>query len=232
MSEIYEVKCISTGKYYIGQVSLYDSKGNKRGYEKRWKEHVKEAEKYKSGSRALNNAIRKYGERQFVVTSIRKCPKNLANYYEAEIIAKYDCVVPNGYNIQSGGQKGKKHCKESREIMRSKKLGENNPNYGKERSLETKTKISLSKKGNKHHFYGKKLSDEHKEKLSKSHKKGNYDLQMYMIYVKPRPEHYSAEGYAIVNHPNGKNKYFTSSKLKLSEKYDLAFKYLNELNSL
>ena len=53
---------------------------------------------------------------------------------------------------------------------------------------------------------------------------------MYMVYLKSRPNHYVDEGYAITNHPNGKNKSFTSKKLSLKEKYDKALNYLNELN--
>ena len=114
--------------------------------------------------------------------------------------------------------------------MRLSKLGEKNPNFGKPRSDETKEKIKLSKIGEKHHFFGKKFSYEHKLNLSKSHKSS--ELPMYMVYLKPRPKQYQDEGYSISNHPNGKNKLFTSKKLSLNEKYILALNYLNKLNSL
>lgn len=114
--------------------------------------------------------------------------------------------------------------------MRLAKLGEKNHNFGKPRSDETKEKIRISKLGEKHHFYGKELSLEHKLNLSKSHKKD--DLPMYMVFAKPRPKYYQDEGYTICNHPNGPNKSFTSKKLSLNEKYNLALEYLNQLNSL
>jgi len=149
---------------------------------------------------------------------------------EKEYIIKYNSLTPNGYNLESGGKLCKKMSDESCEKMRLKKLGENNPNFGKPRSDNTKKKISLSKSGEKHHFYGKNLSFEHKLNLSKSHK--NNDLPMYMVYLKERPNARQAEGYCIANHPNSKNKYFTSKFLSLDEKYKLAKEYLESLNSL
>ena len=49
---------------------------------------------------------------------------------------------------------------------------------------------------------------------------------MYMVYVKERPETWQGSGYAIVNHPTLKNKYFTTKKLTDKEKYDMAIAYL------
>jgi hypothetical protein len=111
--------------------------------------------------------------------------------------------------------------------MRLSKLGSNNPNFGKSRSDKTKQKISDAKKGENHHFFGKELSYEHKIKLSISHK--TTDLPMYLVYIKARPSMYQADGYAVLNHPNGKNKYFTSKKKSLEEKYNNALNYLNSL---
>jgi hypothetical protein len=47
-----------------------------------------------------------------------------------------------------------------------------------------------------------------------------------MVYVKERPELWQSSGYAIVNHPTLKNKYFTSKKLTDKDKYDMAMLYL------
>lgn len=55
---------------------------------------------------------------------------------------------------------------------------------------------------------------------------------MYLVYIKARPSEYQSEGYAITNHPKCKTKYFTSKKISLNEKYDLALNYLNEINLL
>ena len=41
---------------------------------------------------------------------------------------------------------------------------------------------------------------------------------MYIVYVKERPSQYQSSGYAILNHPVLKHKYFTSKKLSDEEK--------------
>jgi hypothetical protein len=131
-------------------------------------------------------------------------------------------MVPNGYNIRSGGSKGK-HCEESKERMRQSKLGEKNFNYGKPRTDECKKNISIAKSGENHHFYGKSLSDDHKLKLSA--KKSDTTLPMYVCIISPRK--HSVGGYAVDNHPFLKTKWFTSKKFTLEERLKLALEYLN-----
>jgi len=218
MGIIYLIKNKIDGKCYVGQTI--------RTLEKRWSEHCKPNDE----CIALRNAIQKYSPKNFDVSVIMITTDDLLNELEQENIIKYNSLYPNGYNIQTGGSKGKKHCAESREKMRQSKLGNKNPNFGKPRNDETKKKISLSKQGEKHHFYGKHLKLDHKLNLSKAHK--NDDLPMYMVHIKARPEVYQSEGYGIINHPKGKKKWFTSKKLTLNEKYDIALQYLNDLNSL
>lgn len=218
-------------KKYIGQTILLSSNGLKRGSQKRMYEHIREASNNIKGCTALNNAIRKYGSTNFNIETLLICDRNMLDYYEEKFILLYNTLAPSGYNIQTGGREGK-HCNESKERMSLSKMGDKNPNYGKERDIKTKIKISLKKKGNKHHFYGKTLTEDHKKKLSISHKKYDKTLPMYMIYIKSRPQYYCDGGYAIINHPLGKNKYFTSKKFSLDEKYNMSIKYLSELNNL
>jgi group I intron endonuclease len=218
MGIIYLLKNKINNKCYIGQTI--------RTFEKRWYEHCTSTDK----CRILNNTITKYSPENFETSIIIEVENDKLDNLEVEYIKQYNSLYPNGYNIQTGGNKGKKHCEESREKMRQSKLGEKNPNFGKARTDETKEKIKQSKLGKNHHFYGKELTYEHKLNLSKAHKHDN--LPMYMVYLKPRPIVYQDEGYAISNHPKGKNKLFTSKKISLEEKYKLAFNYLNKLNSL
>jgi len=110
--------------------------------------------------------------------------------------------------------------------MRQAKLGDKNPNFGKPRTKEAKLAISAAKSGDKHHFYGKTFTEEHKLKVAIAHRKSHSELPMYMVYIKERPETWQSSGYAIVNHPTLKNKYFTSKKLTDKEKYDIAIAYL------
>jgi group I intron endonuclease len=218
MGIIYLLKNKINNKCYVGQTI--------RTLKKRWYEHCARVD----GCIILNDAIKKYSSENFETSIIIEVENDKLDEYEVEYIKQYNSLYPNGYNIQTGGNKGKKHCEESREKMRQSKLGEKNFNFGKPRTDETKEKIRQSKLGEKHHFYGKELTYEHKLNLSKSHKRD--DLPMYMVYTKPRPNVYVDEGYGISNHPKETNKLFTSKKISLEEKYKLAFNYLTELNSL
>lgn len=213
------IYCLTSpsGKKYIGQTI--------RKVEKRVYEH---SNNKLSGCKILKNAIQKYGIETFIVEILIEINNEYLNYYEERYIDCLETKYPNGYNISKGGS-NINFSDASCQVMREKKLGENNHNFGKKRTKETCEKISEKKKGDKHHFYNKNLTYEHKLNLSKSHKK-NDNLPMYMVYVKPREEHYCSEGYAILNHPVLKNKYFTSKKLTKEEKYNLAHEYLNLIN--
>jgi group I intron endonuclease len=203
-------------------------KEQKKGYLKRFKEHIYLAIKKSEGCYALYNSIRKYGKENFECNLLEQCDINIIDQKEIDFIKKYNSIVPNGYNIQSGGRINKTHCLESKERMKNAKLGNKNPNYGKQRSSETKQKISMANSGENNGNYGKKLSYEDKVKLSKSRKKEN--LPLYLVYVKERPDRYNGDGYAIMNYPNQKNKFFVSKKMSLEEKYKKSIEYLNELN--
>ena len=215
------IYCLTSpsGKSYIGQT--------KRPIEKRLCEHSKMS----TGCVALNNAIQKYGFNNFKAEILLIVNNEYLDMYEQHMINIYDSIYPNGYNIRTGGAYKSKHCAESCERMRQSKLGDNNPNFGKPRSDEANLAISNSKSGDKHHFFGKELTLEHKLHLSASHKKDS-PLPMYMVKVKSRPEHYTSDGYAIVNHPTLSTKYFTSKKLTDAEKFALANNYLNNMDAV
>lgn len=211
------IYCITSpsDKKYIGQTC--------RDYEKRYNEHCK----LLGSCILLENAIRKYGKDKMKFEVLAEIENELLDEYEQFFIELFSTLEPNGYNIKTGGETGK-HSEQSRQRMRNAKLGEKNHNFGKERTDATKQAISDAKSGEKHHFYGKSLSIEHKLALSKSHKKTQPELPMYMVFVKERPQTYQGSGYAIVNHPILKDKYFTSKKYNEEEKYKLAFEYLNQ----
>jgi group I intron endonuclease len=214
------IYCLTSpsGKMYIGQT--------KRPIGKRLREHSKMI----PGCVALNSAIERYGFDKFQVEILLEANDSLLDTYERSCIEKYDTICPNGYNIRSGGENSK-HCLESCERMRQSKLGDKNPNFGKPRTDSAKQAISKAKSGKNHHFYGKTLTLEHKEALSNSHKKDS-DLPMYMVKIKARPEHYTSDGYAVVNHPILKTKYFTSKKLSDADKFALANQYLSSMDAV
>ena len=201
------------GKRYIGQTI--------RTIEKRLSEHVK----CKGSCIILENAIKKYGKDALTVETLVEINNDKLDYYESIFIDMFNTLEPNGYNIRSGGSTGK-HTNESCERMRQKKLGNLNPNFGKERTASTKLAISLSKSGENHHFYGKSFTIDHKLKLSNSHKKFDQTLPMYISYCKERPAIYQSAGYAVTNHPTLKTKYFTSKHLTMDEKMFQAKEYL------
>ncbi len=211
------IYCITgpTGKQYIGQT--------KRAVDKRWKEHAK----CYGNCKLLEHAIAKYGSESFKLEILLEVNNELLNDYECKFIAMLDTIEPNGYNIRAGGVQCSTHSQESRERMRKAKIGCNNHNFGKPRSEETRRKISEAKSGQKHHYFGKTFSEDHRLALSKARK--DNDLPIYMVYVKARPAQYQADGYAIVNHPQLKNKYFTSKKLTIEEKFAKANEYLQSM---
>lgn len=211
------IYCITSpsGKKYIGQT--------RRNCEKRFNEHCK----LTNSCILLENAIKKYGKNQMKLEVLEEIENDLLDVCEQFYIELFSTLEPNGYNIKSGGETGQ-HSELSRQRMSISKIGEKNHNFGKPRSDETKLAISQAKSGENHHFYGKNLSIQHKLQLSKSHKKTKPELPMYMVYVKERPKYYQGSGYAIVNHPILKDKYFTSKKYNEEEKYKLAFEYLNQ----
>jgi group I intron endonuclease len=200
-----------SGKIYIGQTI--------RDFNKRIMEHCSNSEKS-----IISNSINKYGFHNFKCEILFDGNNNELNDKEIYYIKFYNSLEPNGYNVRTGGSNGS-HSELSRQRMREKKLGDLNPNYGKPRTERFIQIMKEKTSGINHHFYGKQLSYQHKLNLSKSHK--NYDLPIYLIKVKERPEKYSSTGYAIINHPNLKNKYFTSKKISDEDKYKLAIEYLN-----
>ena len=210
MGVIYKITSPS-GKSYIGQT--------KRSFEKRWTEHCK----LEGTCIILENAIEKYGAESMRKEILLEINDSFLDSYEQRFIELFETLEPFGYNVRNGGSNGI-HSEESRKRMRESKLGELNHNFGKPRTESTKKAISIAKSGEKHHFFGKHLTEEHKLNLSKSHKKS--DLPMYMVYVKERPETYQYEGYAIINHPTLKTKYFTSKKISIEDKYKMALEYM------
>jgi len=215
------IYCITSpsGKQYIGQT--------RRNCDKRFNEHCKSPK----SCILLENAINKYGKDNMKFEILLEINNEFLDKYESMYIDLLSTLEPNGYNIRSGGNNGI-HSDESKQRMREAKLGERNHNYGQPRSDSTKLAISNAKSGEKHHFYGKTLSIEHKLELSKVHKKSHTELPMYVVYVKERPQNYQASGYAVINHPILKNKYFTSNKLSDDEKKKLALDYLNNTNAV
>lgn len=116
------------GKHYVGQTS--------QPIEERWKN----GKGYKSCT-ALNRAIQKYGWENFKHEILAECDnQDEADYLEQKFILEYDCIVPNGYNIDYGGNANKVMGEETK-----RKIGE--ANRGKHRTDEEKKNMSEKMKG-------------------------------------------------------------------------------------
>lgn len=189
-------------KSYIGQVI------ETKGVRERWLQHIRTARNNKNkGSRVLNYAILKYKPENFKIEILCKVHENIKDITEKFCISFYNTLVPNGYNLQSGGTYTI-HSDETRE-KRSKSL---------KKMLENPEKRKIwsdAKKG--------------KPQDNKNNRKYEEDktLPKYIRRIRGR-----YDGYCIDSHPLCKCKKFTSIKLSMEQKYILCINYLEELNKM
>jgi predicted GIY-YIG superfamily endonuclease len=171
---------VENGEYNMYLIYKYTSPSGKSyiGQTKNIKEREKQHKKSKS-CRAFYYSIQKYGFKNFVREILEEhLTIDDANRRESYWIDFYNTIVPNGYNLRTGGLNN--ICSEETKIKMSKNRpdtnGENNPffgkhhtdetkellricNIGKVHTEETKTKIGLS-------TIGRSCSVETKQKLS------------------------------------------------------------------
>lgn len=162
MGTIYVLENKIDGKRYVGQTINWAirSAAHRRG----------------DGVCPINRAIRKHGFDCFRVWHFDNIPEDQLDIFERAYIASFGSLVPNGYNLESGGNAQKRHHDETRKKMSESRRGEKNsmfgrtgeksPHFGKHLSDETKRKISDSRTGEKHWMHGRHLSEEHRQKIS------------------------------------------------------------------
>ena len=129
-----------SGKAYVGFTT--------RPLEKRFEAHRQET----SHCWAIKNAIQKYGWDNFE-KHWYECPDDDLKKHEEMMIEQLGTLVPNGYNLTTGGEGGK-HCEESRKKMSIKQSGENHPMFGKNHTDKSKKKMSISRTGEKNNMFG------------------------------------------------------------------------------
>lgn len=160
MGYIYLITNKINGKKYVGQTQQSDIND-------RWCEHKRVS--HHTLGRYIYNAYKKHGIENFKFQIVCICFDSDCNKYEEFYIKKFDCLVPNGYNLMSGGGNFKHHPetikKMSESIKAYKKL---HPQICSE---ETKKKLSEAFKGNKNPNYKKHMSEEQKQQISESRKK-------------------------------------------------------------
>ena len=141
MGYIYTITNKTDNKIYVGQTM--------RDVEERWKDHLKRG----SNCRYLSSAIKKYGVENFVFKLVCITFDNQLDDMEIKYIEKYNCLVPNGYNLRIGGNNGRHHAETKQKISDTLKNRYQNglipprSQLGIPHSEITKKKISESLKG-------------------------------------------------------------------------------------
>jgi hypothetical protein len=197
---IYKITCLSTNKKYIGQVI------ESKGIYKRWRQHINTARSNpKKGSSLLNNAILKYTEHNFKIEQICKINKHIKDVSEQFCIAFYKSLSPTGYNLQTGGTYTEHSSETRQKRSESLKLLLQNP--------EKKLIWSKAKKGVSQGI-----------KNNRKYKEDNI-LPKYIRRIRG-----VSNGYIVDSHPqHNHQKSFTSKKLTMEEKYNLAVKFIEQL---
>jgi len=176
---VYLITNLINGKRYIGQTN--------RPLARRWSQHCSS-----SGCCALSSAIRKYGKENFSMEILFDVPtRELADEFEKAYIERYHTMVPNGYNLKTGGDVPV-YSEESRRKMSASGKGRISSRKGVVLSEETKRKISESKTGVKQPEWavrkrvlsqtGGKRSEETKEKMRLS-AKADWDKRRASGYI-------------------------------------------------
>ena len=121
-SGIYIIENIANAKKYVGQsINVRSRIGKHKSY-------------LKSGKHEniyLQRTYDKYGLESFVFDIIEYCPIEFLDERERHYISFYKTLDYNlGYNLESGGNEGKIVS----ELTRLKKVGRNNPMFGKKKT--------------------------------------------------------------------------------------------------
>ncbi len=102
MGFIYIATCNKTNKQYVGQTT--------KTVERRWEEHQQCARRVMADTARnpdqtyLHRAMAKHGIESFHVQTVLKIDDEFLNEYEETFIHGYNTLVPNGYNLTSGGK--------------------------------------------------------------------------------------------------------------------------------
>lgn len=113
MGLIYKITNNVNNKVYIGQTTYT--------LEKRWGEHTSTALSRKC---LIHKAISKYGKENFSICEIARSDDSIElDKLEILYISKLNSLVPNGYNLESGGNKFKKLNEETKQKIRESNTG-------------------------------------------------------------------------------------------------------------
>jgi len=140
---------------------------------------------HKSADSFIDRALRKYGIDSFEKLLLENVPDEELDYWEEHYIQECNSLVPNGYNLMTGGNKNKHHHEETIKKMREIAIKDKRvppSQKGRTRSADVIKKmsevekgkhISLKtefKKGNIPWNKGVPCTEEHKKKISEAKK--------------------------------------------------------------
>lgn len=148
MQRVYVILNTENSKHYVGQT--------KKTARVRFSEHVNNA-KQENPKTVIAKAIKKYGADSFTLLEAHECESERANELEAQLIIKFNSLVPDGYNVLKFGQvsdmpdgwwKGKKRDAETVSKIRTAKIDfyANNPNPLKGRKLSSERTLKLKER--------------------------------------------------------------------------------------
>ena len=143
--EIYLITNIRNNKKYIGQTVSILSTGRKYGTDNRWIKHLNDAKNYSDGCRVLCNAIRKYGDERIKVETLLYCNIESLDFYEIRFIEFYNSLAPNGYNLETGGSKGKRLNQETKDKLIEQHRFLNISDKNKEKVFECMKMLGIDK---------------------------------------------------------------------------------------
>lgn len=146
-----------TGGVYIGQA---------KNLKRRLREYKKPSGA--TGQTALRNSFLKHGAENHQFDIIEYCSEDELNCSERFWQDEFDSVSRANLNciLQECNNIRRKMSETTIENMRTSKLGENNPMYGKKRTEESKKKQGDSIRGELNYNFGKKASEETKQRMS------------------------------------------------------------------
>ena len=150
MGFIYLIQNKVNGKCYVGQT-------RRKKVEMRWCQH-------KNTPGIMKTAFDKHGVENFEFSVICEIPNEELNDHEILEIRERNTLVPNGYNLESGGNTNVITHPETRKKMSEANKGERNPNFGKTHTEETRKKMSEAQK------WRAPMSEETHRKMSEAQK--------------------------------------------------------------